>query len=48
MVVPLEINEYTKVSNLNIVLKIFDADFLSNDYIAEAKLEIGDIVEKVL
>lgn len=38
------INEYTKVSNLNINLKIFDADYLSNEYIAEAKLEIGEFI----
>ena len=44
MVAPLMINEYTKVSNLNINLKIFDADYLSNEYIAEAKLEIGEFI----
>ena len=48
MVVPLEINEYTKVSNLGINLKIFDADLFTNEYMAEANLEIGELVKKVL
>ena len=48
MIAPLEINEYTKVTNLNINLKIFDSDYLSNEYIAEAKLDIGDLVKQVL